>query len=1128
MTRRLFAPMRAERLVGIEAGAVAAGAAAGAIAVGKGLVVSALAAGTAGGSAILGKPLGGAAFAGLSAAAAASLAKLLQGAAQGAAQAQGSLPPSAGATITTLTLTPSATGTLPYVGAVYPLEGEVPSGYTLASDADTTLRGSVLSTWPDGSAQVVVLAGERSVTSGVAQQIALKAAVPAGAALTPARISALITSVAVNVPGVGSFTLSDFSTPLRTWWANERVICASYRLPIGSGMVAIAYVQAFASPSTRALVEVVVENGEVNAGAATVTAPTVKNYSGATVAVNGSTIATVNSPTAGQALVGRQPAGAGTWSGGHEAGRAWYASTWVGGNPQIEVTHDAAHLQQHPWYWKITEAPTYSMQTRYNAAYDTYAPWSVGRLRTPGMANGGDDDQLALLPGEQTDYMASGDRYARRAVVATGLAMLSMGWNWRHTDGTVPQRSQYLGKSSSEGGAGTWPASTNEPRWGGSTFDGSHIPATTITAFLCQPSPVFIEIAQREGIWNHTNYGSTSGVHGYDQIRSRAWRVRNYAIATFLTPDADTTRKADWRTVLEAVADYNAGFFSPAWNTLQCLWTMGNGSVSAESKGNLPDFDIPAFQHWFLVMAWNAVDKTKVARTTGATKWATIADTISKMPVRMVNESSDGTWRVQHIDTYAGVRASDGSQLTQPANWYAAHSYWYGGMVGQPRAGTFVNPETSYSQAPANGYYYDSIFMSALAVAVERGVTGADTAWQYVYTDNGISNYQTWRQQYRTTTSRFNRFPRNKTDTKALTALGTAAAALASNAFSTITGTNITATSAHPDSGLDTSWFEDGRPPGAVTMLGYYGKGCYDPTTRRALWMSSGYSTSGNSNLDSSGRRWNTMPTYTESSNQWSAVRGFRAADETDTTNALGHGYDSNCIDVTGRRLYKYKNYHGGIYVHNLDTGAFLSTIAPPGGLNSNNWWPPMEFIPTRGTSGALWLWAWPSGEGGNGALYEYQIGGSGWTQIVGLASFSGTMSDPDYGPVMSYNPRAFSGAGAVFMAGSNGARIVRCDTLAVSNPGFGPGTPDMGGGYNSGFCRDPVGDGWIQMHNSSGRVWRYSSANGWQNRAALPGFLSAGTPRNFVVIPIDAYGVVWAISWGAGSRSVDAAIYKP
>ena len=196
------------------------------------------------------------------------------------------------------------------------------------------------------------------------------------------------------------------------------------------------------------------------------------------------------------------------------------------------------------------------------------------------------------------------------------------------------------------------------------------------------------------------------------------------------------------------------------------LWTMGNGNVSAESKGNLPDFDIPAFQHWFLVMAWNAVDRTKVARGTGATKWTTLADTIARMPVRMVNESPDGTWRAQHIDTYAGVRASDGSQLTQPSNWYNAHKYWYGGLVGQPRAGVFVNPEAGYSQAPQNGYYYDAIFFSALSVAVERGVTGADTAWQFVYTDNGISNFQTWRQQFRTTTTRFSRFPRNKADTK--------------------------------------------------------------------------------------------------------------------------------------------------------------------------------------------------------------------------------------------------------------------------------------------------------------------------------------------------------------------------
>ena len=168
-------------------------------------------------------------------------------------------------------------------------------------------------------------------------------------------------------------------------------------------MVAIAYVHAFAS--NRALVEVVVENGEVNASASTVAAPSVKNYAGATVAVNGSTIATVSSPSAGQALVGRQPEGAGAWSGGHEEGRAWYAATWVGGNPGIEVTHDAAQLQQHPWYWKVLETPTVDMQARYSGGYDTYTPWSVGRLRVPGMANGGDDDFAAGVAGSDRGRM---------------------------------------------------------------------------------------------------------------------------------------------------------------------------------------------------------------------------------------------------------------------------------------------------------------------------------------------------------------------------------------------------------------------------------------------------------------------------------------------------------------------------------------------------------------------------------------------------------------------------------------------------------------------------------------------------------------------------------------------------
>ena len=63
-------------------------------------------------------------------------------------------------------------------------------------------------------------------------------------------------------------------------------------------------------------------------------------------------------------------------------------------------------------------------------------------------------------------------------------------------------------------------------------------------AFMCRPSPVFIEIAQKIAVWNGT-WGSYDGTFGtYYQTRGMAWCVRSLAHAIFLTPDGDSWKQA--------------------------------------------------------------------------------------------------------------------------------------------------------------------------------------------------------------------------------------------------------------------------------------------------------------------------------------------------------------------------------------------------------------------------------------------------------------------------------------------------------------------------------------------------------------------------------------------------------
>lgn len=670
-----------------------------------------------------------------------------------------------------LTLHASQTGTLPYLATVYPLEGSVRAGRIVESPDDPALRSSVLSAWPDGSAQVVVLAGEAAVTSGGTRSIRLHSGVARGKALTTAAIAARLDNIRVDFGG-GTKTLTNFAAGYDfVWWANAAVICARYRLPCGRGaMEAVIDLHAFSSG--RVFVEVVIENGRVNAAAATVTAPGTETYTNATVAVNGTTIATVSSPTAGMRIprsrrvIADNQAVSGVFAGGHEAFRAWYCSTWIGGDPGIEVTHDTASLQSHPWFFKPAVDSSQDMQSKYAQAYDSYVPWATCRLRMPGMSGGGDDEQIAMLTEEQSDYVITGDKHARRAVLATGLACHTAAFNWRHTNGRLPTRAQMTGKNVDNNHK--WPRTTTKPAWGGDvggTVDGSHVPSVGLVPFLCRPSPCFIEVAQKEFCWHATNYNSRdAATHPFDQVRSRAWRLRNYAGAIFLTPDEDydgTGRKDSLRAALKAAIAVNNGFLDQPWNTLKLIYGLDKTSLNSRASN---------FMNLFCVMAWSTIERVKVLRGGDQAAWTTMCDKFVDYPVRYINQATSGEWRAILYQQYMGEIV--GSMIAMgDGNFGERNRITYGSVVPEasgpwlmdPGDGTVTNWATmrAVSRTPRwpNSYNYDAIFWSALCAAVERGGKAADTAWNRVI--NGITNLDTWKVGFRTY-PRFNRWPRNK------------------------------------------------------------------------------------------------------------------------------------------------------------------------------------------------------------------------------------------------------------------------------------------------------------------------------------------------------------------------------
>jgi hypothetical protein len=341
------------------------------------------------------------------------------------------------------------------------------------------------------------------------------------------------------------------------------------------------------------------------------------------------------------------------------------------------------------------------------------------------------------------------------------------------------------------------------------------------------------------------------------------------------------------------------------------------------------------------------------------------------------------------------------------------------------------------------------------------------------------------------------------------TALALAARAMSQNTFSTFTGNGLTSRSAHPRSGNSVNVLEDGRNSQGYQILGYCGKGNYDPVTRRVLWMGCGASSGNNQNWNAGAYAWNTRPIYTEATNSWTAHRAFQGADE-NNSEAIGHMYDGNCIDVANRRMYKLKKDTNRILVYDLDRNVMLNSIQGLSGISGSSTWGALEVVPTRGTSGAIWLANWNSSS--SLQMWEYDIARGSWAGLFGSQRFGGITD----GPVLSYNPRAFGGAGGVMLGNDGGAWTINCGTLAVASVGLPGGRRiDVAAGEASGFCRDPGGTGWLKFSDNAKRVYRWDGS-GWQTGASFPS-VSGGWMGDYIVVPIDTYGVVWLVSYSAG-----------
>ena len=351
------------------------------------------------------------------------------------------------------------------------------------------------------------------------------------------------------------------------------------------------------------------------------------------------------------------------------------------------------------------------------------------------------------------------------------------------------------------------------------------------------------------------------------------------------------------------------------------------------------------------------------------------------------------------------------------------------------------------------------------------------------------------------------------TVTVSTSSLQVASGALASGSFVKFDQPSLSARSPHPTSGIACDVTEDGAQFVGHPSIDWAGKGCYDPVSRRVMWASCGAG-----NLRDGGYAFNTHAIYSEQTNAWSVRRAFQAPGGAGS-NPIGHMYDSNCIDVAGRRFFKKAFPTAEILEFDLDADTWLGVFPSPSDEAPYARDGGMDVVPTRGPRGSLWQVVCRRADN-RPQLSECDLSNRRWSVLIPGGSLGAPAGN---GSFLSYNPRAFEGAGGALIGTSVGAFIVRADTLEIKVAS--PPPRPLALPHDGHLCRHPSGPGWV-LAGSDGLLYTCDGSS-WTERVRLPGILgTSGHRQPLVVVPIDAYGVIWLITTqNSAGRSW---LYKP
>jgi hypothetical protein len=681
--------------------------------------------------------------------------------------------PGSATDITTIQATSGVTGTVPYTFAQPFRQGDVQAGQFVVADT-ASFQSRIVNTWPDGSAKLAICSILRSQTAGTPTTTTIRKSPtgPAGANLTEANLITALgaTNTTVGTPA-GTVTLwngssglvgttatiaNDATTGLLRSFLGPQMSEFHYRGKPGTDAHLRVYFIVRLYAGNQISVKAWVENGFM-----LVASPT--NKSGTySLTVNGTSrySAALDIKHHCRVVLGTVYDG-------------WY---WYGTDPQVTPAHNQAYLaatRQLPSYYATTiNGATLA------ALGQTFTPMGNNDLSTV-MGGVGFEQGIGILPNWAAKYLVSADARAWKNMYRNGMATGSYCLHYRdETTGRPLLFASHPTRSINTGAGMPTPS-------GGAAFTWatSHAPAPNYALYLLSGDWWHLEeqqfqcthnyLAAQPGNRENASYlvcSSNASEPNNDQggPRAQAWQWRDLAYTASITPDSDTTLRAQFITALgnnatrrasiyrDGVTDWLTGCTTPRNNLgLEVPLLHGNPTYWINGQGLHEGF----YQYNFYDAVINIVGELDLLTGQPAIDhhWFRMWTSKSAVgPFGSQGGTSTHEWcyrEAAHYQIYAAQTLSTAANtVTWAADWGELYTYNladHGGGVS-PSDLPFVqgdqpctaNASLLYSHiddSDSMTSYWGNI-LPAIAYAVDAGADGAYAAYRRLLNSSNFTS----------------------------------------------------------------------------------------------------------------------------------------------------------------------------------------------------------------------------------------------------------------------------------------------------------------------------------------------------------------------------------------------------